>query len=156
VRYSEPLAAVNQRPTYYKIVNLHRTYSVVEAAFDAALSNFGLSSAQWDVLRLLREQPGVSGADVARCAKVTPQAVATMLQRLEKAGLISRHSARGRVVETYLTELGDALLKKGDRIADQIEAQAFLGFSAEEQEQFDKYLLRCSANLNTGEYGEEQ
>jgi DNA-binding MarR family transcriptional regulator len=156
VCFAEPPIAVNQHPAYYKIVNLHQTYSVVDAAFDAALSPFGLSSAQWDVLRLLREHPGASGADVARCAKVTPQAVATMLQRLEKAGLITRHSARGRVVETYLTQQGESLLKKGDRIAEQIEAQVFSGFSAEEQEQFNQYLLRCRANLNSDEYRQEQ
>lgn len=139
---------VNPSPRYQKVVNLNRAYSAVEAAFEAALSPLGLSPEQWDVLRCLREKPGASGADIARREKVTPQAVATMLQRLEKSGLITRRSSeRGRVVEAYLTDQGEALLQKGDAIAEQIEAQVFSTFSQDEQEQFNKFLLRCIENI---------
>lgn len=130
------------------IIRLHQAYTATEAAFDAALSTFGFSPAQWDVLRLLRGHPGASGADIARYASVTPQAVATMLQRLEKADLITRQSSeKGRAVEAYLTDQGKALLQKGDHIAEQIEAQAFSNFSPAEQQQMNDYLLRCIENL---------
>jgi DNA-binding MarR family transcriptional regulator len=143
-----PAISVNSFPNYQKIVNLNRAYSAVEAAFEAALSPLGLSPEQWDVLRHLREHSGASGADIARCAKVTPQAVATMLQRLEKSRLITRRSSeRGRVVEAYLTAQGEALLQKGDEIAEKIEVQVFSTFSQDEQEQFNRLLLRCIENL---------
>jgi MarR family transcriptional regulator, organic hydroperoxide resistance regulator len=141
---------VNPFPNYQKIVNLNRAYSAVEAAFEAALSPLGLSPEQWDVLRHLREHPGASGADIARCAKVTPQAVATMLQRLEKSGLITRRSSkRGRVVEAHLTAQGETLLQKGDEIAEKIEIQVFSTFNQDEQEQFDGLLLQCIKNLES-------
>lgn len=143
---------MEQYPTYRKILNLARTYFAIEAAFEAALAHYGLSSAQWGVLRLLRENPGASGAEIARFARVTPQAVATMLQRLEKAELIIRQAAlSGRVVETYLTAQGEELLEKGDRVAEKIEAQVFADFSVEEQARFHEYLLRCVANIEAEE-----
>lgn len=148
VSFLKPAIAMNLSPKYQKVVNLNRAYSAVEAAFEAALSPLGLSPEQWDVLRRLREHPGASGADIARREKVTPQAVATMLQRLEKSGLITRRaSERGRVVEAYLTAQGEALLKQGDAIAEQIEAQVFSTFSQDEREQFNKSLLQCIENL---------
>jgi DNA-binding MarR family transcriptional regulator len=140
--------AVNSSSSYQKIVNLNRAYSAIEAAFEAALAPLGLSPEQWDILRRLREYPGASGADIARREKVTPQAVATMLQRLEKLDLITRRSSqRGRVIEAYLTVQGESLLEKGDAIAEQIETQVFSTFSQDEQEQFNLSLLQCIENL---------
>lgn len=141
---------MNSRPSYAKILNFYRAYCAIDAAFDAALSQFGLSSAQWDVLRLLREQPGASGADIARGLNVTPQAVATMLQRLEKAGLLDRRSpARGRAFGAYLTSQGKALLQRGDCVAEEIDSQVFSTFTLEEQEHFNQALLQCIENLET-------
>jgi DNA-binding MarR family transcriptional regulator len=139
---------VNPSSCYQKLITLNRAYSAVESAFEAALSHLGLSPEQWDILRRLREHPGASGADIARQEKVSPQAVATMLQRLEKSGLITRRSSeRGRVVEAYLTAQGETSLQKGDAIAEQIEAQVFSRFSQDEQEQLNQFLLRCIENL---------
>ncbi|GAQ00022.1 MarR family winged helix-turn-helix transcriptional regulator [Leptolyngbya sp. NIES-2104] len=144
---------MNSRPTYTKILNFYRAYVTIETAFYAALSQFGLSSAQWGVLRFLREHPGASGAEIARDARVTPQAVATMLQRLEKAELITRQSAeQGRAFNAYLTTQGTELLQKGDQIAEQIEAQVFADFSNKEKEQFNQYILRCIKNIEA-EFG---
>lgn len=140
---------MNQSANYQKLVNLYRTHAAIEDAFGAALGSFGLSSPQWETLRILREHPGASGADIARFVKVTPQAVATMLQRLEKSDLITRRSsAQGRVIEAYLTSQGEALLQEGDRVADAVQTRVFSDFDPKEQERFNEYLLRCIANLN--------
>ncbi len=148
-----PSIDVNSSTSYQKLLSLYRAYASVEAAFETALAPLGLSPAQWDILRCLRECPGASGADIARSAKVTPQAVATMLQRLEKAKLIIRcASERGRVVEAYLTTQGEELLNHGDHIAKEIEAQIFSRFTQDEQEQFNQLLLRCIENLEHSDY----
>jgi DNA-binding MarR family transcriptional regulator len=132
---------------YPYLLSIYGLYIELQATFETALAPYGLSEPQWDTLRTLRDRPGASGADIARATKVSPQAVATMLQRLEKAELIERRSAQGRVVETYLSEAGEALLKKGDATAIQIEARLLTGFSAEERSQFQDFLLRCAKNL---------
>jgi DNA-binding MarR family transcriptional regulator len=143
---------VNQSIHYRKIINLYRAYAVVEVALDAAFSSLGFSTSQWGTLRIVREHPGISGADIARFTYVTPQAVATMLQRLVQAGLITRQPPlRGRVVETHLTPRGEALLQESERIADKIEAVLFSNFSLEEQERFNEYLLHCITTLDSFE-----
>ncbi|NJL22430.1 MAG: MarR family transcriptional regulator [Leptolyngbyaceae cyanobacterium SM1_3_5] len=140
----------SDRPLRYQtVLNMEQTMLALNAAFETALSEFGLGLAQWDTLRQLRDHPGASGAEIARLVKVTPQAVATMLQRLEKAQLITRReAATGRVVKTYLTPQSELLLQKGEQIAEQIEARAFSAFSAEEKEQFNHHLHQCIASLN--------
>lgn len=149
-------ADVNQSINNRKILNLYRAQAVVEVALDAALSPIGLSVAQWGTLRILREHPGASGADIARIAFVTPQAVATMLQRLGQAGLITRRPpSRGRAVETHLTPRGEALLQQGDRIADEIEARLFSNLSPQEQECLNEYLLRCIGTLDANKFERE-
>jgi DNA-binding MarR family transcriptional regulator len=134
-------------PNYPQLLSIYGLYIELQATFETALAPYGLSEPQWDTLRTLRDRPGASGADIARATKVSPQAVATMLQRLEKAELIERRSAQGRVVEAYLTESGEALLQKGDAIAVEIEAKILSGFSAKERSQFQDYLSRCVKNL---------
>ena len=147
---------VNQPTNYPKILNLYRATAVLEVVLDAALSSLGLSAAQWGTLRIVREHPGASGADIARLAFVTPQAVTTMLQRLEQAQLITRRrSSRGRVVETHLTPHGEALLSQGDRIAEKIEAHCFLNFTQQEQESFSESLLRSISNLESNKFLEK-
>lgn len=139
---------MNQSSNHRTILNFQKSYWAVNAAFETALSAYGLSGPQWDTLRILREHPGASGADIARFASVSPQAVATMLQRLEQAGLIVRRGpSRGRSMKSYITPSGEALLQEGDRVAGEIEAQILSNFSSEEQELFNDYLQRCSDNL---------
>lgn len=139
---------MNQSSNPRTIVNFQQSYSAVNAAFETALAAYGLSGPQWDTLRILREHPGASGADIARFASVSPQAVATMLQRLEQAGLILRRGpSRGRSVCSYITPKGEALLLEGDRVAGEIEAQILSNFTSEEQELFNDYLQRCNDNL---------
>lgn len=141
---------VNQSSNKSTIINFAQSYWAVNAAFETALSAYGLSGPQWDTLRILREHPGANGADIARFARVSPQAVATMLQRLEQGGLIVRRAPlRGRSVESYITPSGEALLREGDRVANEIEARMLSDFSSEEQEHFNDYLRRCTANANS-------
>ncbi|MFQ4135864.1 MarR family winged helix-turn-helix transcriptional regulator [Nodosilinea sp. PGN35] len=133
------------------IVTLHRVHAAMEAAFNAALAEVGLSAAQWDILRLLHHSPGASGADIARYARVTPQAVTTMLRRLEKAGLLRRQAAnKGRAVGSYLSPRGEAALREGDRIAAQSEAQVTLAFTPDQQARFQADLERCLSVLDSG------
>ena len=143
---------MKQSTSHRQILNLYRANAVLEVALDAALSSIGLSTAQWGTLGIVHEHPGASGADIARIAIVTPQAVATMLQRLEQAGLITRHPpSRGRALGTHLTPHGEELFSRGEIIADKIEAQILSDFSLEEKERFNENLRRCIANLDSNE-----
>ncbi|TWH54883.1 MarR family winged helix-turn-helix transcriptional regulator [Dulcicalothrix desertica] len=140
---------MNQFISNSKIINVYRASAVLESVLDAALAPIGITTAQWGSLRIIYENPGCSGADISRIAFVSPQAATTMLQRLEQAKLITRRPPkRGRVLETYLTERGEELLREGDNIVDETEARFFSNFTPSELHDFNEYLLRSIANLD--------
>jgi DNA-binding MarR family transcriptional regulator len=140
---------VNQFINNRKIINVYRASAVLESVLDTALAPIGLTTAQWGALRIISENPGSSGADISRFAFVSPQAAATMLQRLEQAKLITRRPPKkGRVLETYLTQRGEELLREGDNIVDETEARFFSNFTLGEQKEFNELLLRSIANLD--------
>jgi DNA-binding MarR family transcriptional regulator len=73
-----------------------------------AVSEHGVSTAQIGVLRQLSNEPGLSGAELARRLLITPQGVQLALTALEKRGLVERkqNPAHGRILQAFLTEQG--------------------------------------------------
>ena len=63
---------------------------------------------------MLRAYPGLSGADLARVALLTPQTVGVIIRNLERDGAIrkTRHPIHGRVLQWTITRRGAALLDK--------------------------------------------
>ncbi len=73
-----------------------------------AVSEHGVSTAQIGVLRQLSNEPGLSGAELARRLLITPQGVQLALTALEKRGLVERkqNPAHGRILQAFLTDDG--------------------------------------------------
>ena len=61
---------------------------------------------------MLRAYPGLSGADLARVALLTPQTVGVIIRNLERDGAIRKtpHPVHGRVLQWTLTRRGGTLL----------------------------------------------
>src|SRR5215472_7092864 len=80
----------------------------LRAAMDAALRDLGITTPQYAVLAFLEESPGLSSAQLARQAFVTPQTMNRIIANLQTAGLIERgpHPDLGRVLETRLSRRG--------------------------------------------------
>src|SRR4051812_23270954 len=72
------------------------------------LRDYGLTRPQFGVLSVLVADPGLSSADLARAAMVTPQAINLLVAGLERQGLIRRekHPSHGRIVQLFPTEAG--------------------------------------------------
>ena len=68
---------------------------------------------------MLNAYPGLSGADLARVALLTPQTVGVIIRNLERDGAIRKtpHPIHGRVLQWTLTRRGTALLDKCRRHA---------------------------------------
>ncbi|MGE2835213.1 MarR family winged helix-turn-helix transcriptional regulator [Mycobacterium sp. SMC-4] len=75
-----------------------------------AVSEHGVSTAQIGVLRQLSNEPGLSGAELARRLLISPQGVQLALTALEKRGLVERkqNPAHGRILQAFLTDQGRA------------------------------------------------
>ncbi len=116
-----------------------------------SVKEHGVTTAQIGVLRQLTNQPGLSGAELARRLLITPQGVQLALTALEKRGLVERKQdpQHGRILQVYLTDEGRAVASAV--VADAVAAheRVFGVLSDEEQEQL-KALLRRVIEQGTG------
>ena len=73
-----------------------------------AISAHGVSTAQIGVLRQLSNEPGLSGAELARRLLISPQGVQLALTALERRGLVERKQdpQHKRILQAYLTDEG--------------------------------------------------
>lgn len=133
-------------------LDIKRAEQALMAAKSAALRPSGLSVAQYAALTVLAENPGVSGAALARACLVTPQAMTTVLKALEERELISRapHARHQHVLETHLTERGRALLAAADEEAVRVERRIEAAFSTRERETLRDLLGRCVRAIQAG------
>src|SRR5437868_865725 len=90
---------------------------------ERALSELGVTPPQFLVLTMLRAYPGLSGADLARVAMLTPQTTGVIIRNLERDGAIKKtpHPVHGRVLQWTVTRRGAALFDKCKRQAQVIE-----------------------------------
>ncbi|MEU6787144.1 MarR family transcriptional regulator [Nonomuraea angiospora] len=126
-------------------LDIKRAEQTLIAAKQAAVRPAGLTVPQYATLFALADNPGISGAALARACLVTPQAMTVVLKNLEERGLIERspHPWHRNVLETRLSEAGRAALKAADDRAVVIERAIADEFSAAEQEQLRGLLARC-------------
>ena len=114
-------------------------------AIDTAMRDLGVTAPQYAVLRFLDESPGMSGADLARRAFVTPQTMNRIIVNLDGAGLIERapHAELGRVLQTRLSPAGRRLLGRCRERVGAVENRMLSGLTATEREQLRDLLRRC-------------
>jgi DNA-binding MarR family transcriptional regulator len=104
--------------------------SRVSLLSEAALARTPLTPRAAGMLEAIASDPGTSFAEVSRRLPVTPQAVAQVTARLEKAGFVERRTGeRGRGVALHITKEGEAALElaKDQKSAFDRELAAALG-----------------------------
>jgi len=101
-----------------------------------AVSGHGVSTAQIGVLRQLANEPGLSGADLARRLLITPQGVQLALKSLEDRGLVERKPdpQHARILQAFLTEQGHKTVEAHEAV--------FGVLTADEQETLKRLLTR--------------
>jgi DNA-binding MarR family transcriptional regulator len=97
---------------------------------------------QFFVLTMLGAYPGISGADVARLAMLTPQTVSVIMNNLEKMGAIARqpHPVHGRIQTIALTESGRRCWRSA-RYAHRSRQALRAGLTAEEEQIVRRWLV---------------
>jgi DNA-binding MarR family transcriptional regulator len=119
---------------------------------DAALRPLGLTTPHYAILANLREVPGVSGARLARKSFVTPQTMNELLGSLESKGWIKRTPSRnhGRVIDTYLTPEGRALLKRAEHRVVEVERRLTARIDRATQRRLLETLRMVADDLEAG------
>jgi len=110
IKQNKPFSSLEQEA----LLGLLRTAAIVDHAADEALRPFGLTATQFNVLRILKGAgpEGLCGKEIGeRMINRVPD-VPRLLDRLEKAGLISRQRDREdrREVAARITSKGQELI----------------------------------------------
>jgi DNA-binding MarR family transcriptional regulator len=106
----------------YAVAFLERSLRRVLAE---TLSPFDLTLAHYTVLSLLGMRDGLSNAQLARRAYVTPQAMSEIVRYLETRRLVVRAPSpdHARIHPARLTEHGRSVLSKCDAAVDRVERE---------------------------------
>jgi DNA-binding MarR family transcriptional regulator len=97
---------------------LRQAQAASRLVMERVLSDLGVTPPQFVVLTMLKAYPGLSGADLARVALLTPQTIGVIIRNLERSGAIRKtpHPVHGRLLMWTLTRSGLALLGKCRRL----------------------------------------
>ena len=118
---------------------------------DEALRPQGVTTAQLQVLHAIRNEPGASGAQLARFCHMTPQSAQSLLKGLEKGGWIIRvkDKVNDRILVAQLTRSGEALLETAEKAARVIEKRVWNGVSDDAVGALNGVLEQCLGNLES-------
>jgi len=139
-----------REPTLLYLVG--RMDRVVRRAMGTVLKVQGLSVNQYATLSVLDRRSGLSNAQLARRALVSPQSMNEVLLALEQRGLVRRraHPDHGRILQARLTAKGRALLARCDAEVHQVEARMVSGLREDEQAVLRGALLSSIRTLQGG------
>lgn len=128
---------------------LRQAQAATRLAMERALADLGVTPPQFVVLTMLKAYPGLSGADLARVALLTPQTVGVIIRNLERDGAIrkTRHPIHGRLLQWTLTRRGAVLLGKCRRHALAIERRLARGLSTSTQAAVRRWLSKIATDL---------
>lgn len=126
-----------------------RTQQALRVALDGALSDAGLTTAQYATLAAVEVEPGLSNAALARRVFVTPQTTHGVVRGLETAGWVAMTPGEGRAVEIVLTEPGRSVLAQGHRAALEVERRMTDGLRPADLDRARAILLGCCDALET-------
>ncbi|HEX8807131.1 MAG TPA: MarR family transcriptional regulator [Candidatus Aquilonibacter sp.] len=121
---------------------------VLRARVDRALQNSGLRLGQYQVLRHLWEDDGLTPREIADRLTVEMPTVTRTVQRMVRDGLVERHAHPddARSVRIYLTKRGSELRPQLAEIIGQQTERALRGFGAQERAAFVHMLERITEN----------
>jgi DNA-binding MarR family transcriptional regulator len=128
---------------------LRQAQAATRLALERALAELGVTPPQFVVLTMLRAYPGLSGADLARVALLTPQTVGVIIRNLERDGAIRKtpHPVHGRVLQWTLTRRGETRLDKCRRHALSLERRLMAGLPKQAQATIRRWLARVARDL---------
>jgi DNA-binding MarR family transcriptional regulator len=128
---------------------LRQAQAATRLTLERALADLGVTPPQFAVLTMLRAYPGLSGADLARVALLTPQTVGVIIRNLERFRAIRNtpHPVHGRVLQWTLTRHGLTLLDKCRRHVMALERRLMAGLSVKAQLTVRRWLSKIAADL---------
>lgn len=134
----------------YVVARLERA---LRHAINERVSEYGLTTLQYTTLSVLgRRRGGLSNAQLARRAYMTPQSMSEVIEALERQGLIVRnpHPNHRRVLPATLTPKGRRVLAASEQAVEEMEEEMMSDLSADERAQLLDALKTCVRSLHAG------
>ena len=127
---------------------LYRVAAVLRPEVSAVLGPVGLTLPEFVCLRLLSLSPGLSSAELSRHVSVTPQAMNTVLRRLEDLGAVARPESvsSGRALPATLTPHGRTLLKRAESAVHEADARILGKLTQSQQREFKRMLEKLGSD----------
>jgi DNA-binding MarR family transcriptional regulator len=126
---------------------LRRAAAAHRTAVERELASLKLTPAQFAVLQIVADAPGVSSAEVARIERLTPPTMSVIVANLErKGGLIRRpHATNARIQCLEPTEIGLELVRNGRAQVQAQKERIVAAMPAEAATAIDLWLQRVAA-----------
>ena len=134
----------------YVIARLERA---VRQGINERVRPYGLTTLQYTTLSVLgARRDGLSNAQLARRAFMTPQAMGEVIEALEAAGFIkrNRHPNHRRVFPATMTAKGRRVLSACDDAVDEMEEEMMRDLSPSERAALLESLKSCVRSLHGG------
>ena len=131
---------------------IRTVHHALRTRLEDVLHPHGLTLPQLAVLSALEQTPGLSNAELARAAFVSPQAMNQSLSALERSRLVKRtpDSINARVLRTALTPTGVRKLFQVGRAVDRVEMAIRRALTSREQRMMRDLLARTATALAGG------
>ena len=123
-----------------------------DRVFEKILTAQGIEAfngAQGRILYVLWQEDGVPIKTIAERCGLAITSLTTMLERMEKSGLIIRQQDSGDKRKTliFLTDKAKAMKEDYDAVSDRMSAIFYQGFTEEEIRNFEEHMERIRLNL---------
>ncbi|WP_042263446.1 MarR family winged helix-turn-helix transcriptional regulator [Paraburkholderia heleia] len=128
--------------------NIRRAYLVIQSTFDAQMEKLELRQADFAVLSTLRHNPGINQKALADALAIAPPNLATLLDRLESRGLLTRQRSVDdrRIQHVSLTPQGTRLHSQALKSAQKADEVAVHMLSGAGREQLKTLLAKIFAS----------
>jgi DNA-binding MarR family transcriptional regulator len=128
---------------------IYRVERRLRVRLDEAVRAHGVSTTEYVTLSVLAHRDGLSCAQLARWAFVTPQAMNLVISALERRRLVRRRPDpnHGRVLKASVTPAGLRVLERCEASMDRIEADMLAGLPPETVDAVREALTKCARSL---------
>jgi len=138
------------------VLNLKRTYIQMRKMLDDRLSEYNLTTSQFEVLGHVSHAGEMEQQQLQRCSGITSATLTGILDRLEERNLLERKPGMtdGRAKIVAITPAGGELATKLVDLMHQFEDDMLTGFSTAERALLADWLQRIAENLGDTTFGE--
>ena len=135
---------------------LRHAWYGLNQAFRRRIAPLGITPDQFTVLRTLQEHHGITQRQLASLISSDPNTVASLVNRMEKAGLLNRetHEQDRRANRLGVTRRGKAKYEQARKTALVLQGEVLAGYSESERarflEQLETIARACRAAAASG------